>query len=68
MRDGDIVRVCAAEGMLQAKVDPAEWAARENAAPPAFVTGSGRELFAMMRATATDAEAGASAMLGAAGL
>ena len=68
LRDGDIVRVCAKAGILEARVDPAQWAARELAEPPPFVSGSGRELFAMMRATATEAEAGASAMLGAAGL
>ncbi|PRP98585.1 phosphogluconate dehydratase [Enhygromyxa salina] len=68
LRDGDIVRVCAEAGVLEAQVDPAQWRARELATPPAFVPGTGRELFAMMRATATEAEAGASAMLGAAGL
>ena len=68
LRDGDIVRVCATAGILEARVDSAQWAARELAEPPPFVPGSGRELFAMMRATATEAEAGASAMLGAAGL
>jgi phosphogluconate dehydratase len=68
LRDGDIVRVCASDGVLDALVETTEWDAREFAAPPAFVPGSGRELFAMMRALATEAEAGASAMLGAAGL
>ncbi len=68
LRDGDIVRVCAEEGVLHAQVDAADWESRDSAAPPVFVAGSGRELFAMMRALATEAEAGASAMLGAAGL
>ena len=68
LRDGDIVRVCAVEGVLEAQVDAAEWRSRDPATPPPFVAGSGRELFAMMRSHATDAEAGASAMLGAAGL
>jgi phosphogluconate dehydratase len=68
LRDGDVVRVCAEAGVLEAQVDPAPWAARDLAEPPPFVPGTGRELFAMMRATATEAEAGASAMLGAAGL
>jgi phosphogluconate dehydratase len=68
LRDGDLVRVCARAGELEARVDPATWEARALAEPPPFVPGSGRELFAMMRGTVTDAEAGASAMLGAAGL
>jgi phosphogluconate dehydratase len=68
LRDGDLVRVCAVTGELEARVDPAMWEARALAEPPPFVPGSGRELFAMMRGMVTDAEAGASAMLGAAGL
>lgn len=68
LRDGDVVRVCAEEGILEARVDPAQWQARELAEPPAFLPGTSRELFAMMRILATEAEAGASAMLGAAGL
>lgn len=68
LRDGDIVRLDAEAGVLQALVDPAEWAAREQAAPPLPELGTGRELFALMRATASEAEAGASAMLAAAGL
>ena len=68
LRDGDLVRVCAEEGTLEARVDPAQWEARELAEPQPFVPGASRELFAMMRASATEAEAGASAMLGAAGL
>lgn len=68
LRDGDLVRVCAVTGELEARVDPAMWEARALAEPPPFVPGSGRELFAMMRGMVTDAEEGASAMLGAAGL
>ena len=68
LRDGDIVRVCAREGALQAKVDEAEWAAREQAAPPAEEWGTGRELFAMMRRHSDPAEQGGSAMLKEAGL
>ncbi len=68
LRDGDVVRVCAEEGILQALVDAAEWDARDLAAAPAPDLGSGRELFAMMRQGASEAEAGGSAMLAAAGL
>ena len=65
LRDGDIVRVCAVTGALTTSADlsgrtPAE-------APPAAI-GTGRELFAFMRHGSDDAEAGASAMLAAAGL
>ena len=68
LRDGDVVRVCAENGELTALVDPAEWAAREAAAPPPFAPGTGRELFALMRQHSDDAEKGGSAMLAAAGL
>jgi phosphogluconate dehydratase len=68
LRDGDVVRVCAEQGILAAQVDAEQWRGRSLATMPAFVPGASRELFAMMRALATDAEAGASAMLGAAGL
>jgi phosphogluconate dehydratase len=67
IRDGDLIRVCAEEGVLQALVDPAEWDARETAEAPLPAEGTGRELFAMMR-EADEAELGASAMLAAAGL
>lgn len=68
LRDGDIVRLCADQGILTALVDPAEWAAREHAMPPPAQAGTGRELFALMRSGASEAEAGGSAMLAAAGL
>ena len=68
LRDGDVVRLCAEEGILQALVDPADWDAREICAAPAPDLGTGRELFAMMRLGASEAEAGGSAMLAAAGL
>ena len=68
LRDGDMVRVCALSGTLEALVDPAEWAARGDAEAPVEVPGVGRELFALMRAHADGAERGGSAMLAAAGL
>ncbi len=68
LRDGDVIRLCAEQGTLEALVDPAEWDARDHAAAPPPQDGTGRELFALMRLTASEAEAGGSAMLAAAGL
>jgi phosphogluconate dehydratase len=66
--DGDIIRLCGAAGTLELRVDADVLAARTPAAPPPAADGTGRELFAMMRLGADDAERGASAMLVAAGL
>jgi phosphogluconate dehydratase len=63
VRDGDIIRVDAVTGELSAMVDDVEWAARPQAAAPPSADGMGRELFAMMRHGANEAEKGASAML-----
>ncbi|WP_370184150.1 phosphogluconate dehydratase [Alteriqipengyuania sp.] len=68
LHDGDIVRVCATTGTLEALVDAAEWAAREQAPPPPQEWGTGRELFAMLRHHSDPAEKGGSAMLAEAGL
>jgi phosphogluconate dehydratase len=68
LRDGDIVRLCGHKGEISVLVDTAEWEAREPASPPPPASGTGRELFAFMRAGADAAERGASAMLAAAGL
>lgn len=68
LRDGDIVRLCANRGQIEALVDLAEWEQRENAVMPAQQPGTGRELFAFMRVGADEAEKGGSAMLAAAGL
>ena len=68
LRDGDIVRLCANRGEISALVDPDEWKARGDAAPPPPAFGTGRELFAFMRHGVDGAERGASAMLEAAGL
>jgi phosphogluconate dehydratase len=65
LRDGDLVRLSADTGTLDALVDPAEWEARELATPPKPHAGTGRELFAFMRAGASPAEQGGSAMLAA---
>lgn len=64
LRDGDVVRVCALTGSLQALVGDAEWAAREVAKlDPAEADvnahGLGRELFAGLRRNVLSAEEGA---------
>jgi phosphogluconate dehydratase len=68
IRDGDIIRLSAEDGLLEVLVDPAEWDRREDAVRPPDGLGTGRELFAFMRQGADDAERGGSAMLAAAGL
>ncbi|MDP9095244.1 MAG: phosphogluconate dehydratase [Pseudomonadota bacterium] len=64
LRDGDLVRLDAVAGTLQAHVDPAVWQARETAQLPAAQAdinghGLGRELFAGMRRNVRSAEEGA---------
>ena len=64
LRDGDRVRLDADAGTLEALVDPATWAAREQAElPPALqhnnAHGLGRELFGGMRRQVLTAEEGA---------
>lgn len=65
VQDGDVVRLCGHDGLLEVKAD---LATRAAATPPPQEEGLGRELFAMMRAGADGAERGGSAMLVAAGL
>ncbi|PLK27871.1 phosphogluconate dehydratase [Novosphingobium sp. TH158] len=65
LRDGDLVRLCAASGVLETSAD---LSARQPSPPPAPETGMGRELFALYRASADSAERGASPVLAAAGL
>jgi phosphogluconate dehydratase len=64
LRDGDVVRVDAEAGTVEALVDPAAWAARTPAtadlAP--YRRGVGRELFAAFRAAVGPADAGASVL------
>ena len=60
MRDGDVVRVCAATGQLSTTAD---LSAREPVPDPRGQMGTGRELFGMFRHFADGAEQGASAML-----
>ncbi|HEY1131441.1 MAG TPA: phosphogluconate dehydratase [Roseateles sp.] len=64
LRDGDVVRVCALTGSLQALVGDAEWAVRDVARlAPAEADvnahGLGRELFAGLRRNVLSAEEGA---------
>ncbi|MFC4296232.1 phosphogluconate dehydratase [Novosphingobium tardum] len=68
LRDGDIVRICAHTGQLEALIDQAEWDLRPLAEAPPPAWGTGRELFAMMRHHCDPAEMGGSAMLAEAGL
>jgi phosphogluconate dehydratase len=61
LRDGDVVRLCGRTGQLEAPGP--DFAGREPALPPPQPEGTGRELFALMRAFADRPEEGASAML-----
>jgi phosphogluconate dehydratase len=65
LQDGDMVKVCAATGELSTTAD---LTTRQPAPQPAPETGTGRELFAMFRANADEAEKGGSSMLAMAGL
>ena len=64
LRDGDVVRMCAMTGTLQALVDEADWAARpvatlDPAEADVNAHGLGRELFAGLRRNVLSAEEGA---------
>jgi phosphogluconate dehydratase len=63
VRDGDMIRLDARNGTLEAL--GVDLSARPPANSPPPAVGTGRELFAMMRNYASEAEAGASAMLAA---
>ena len=65
VQDGDIIRLCGHSGTLEIKAD---LSARTPAIAPPAAQGTGRELFAMLRAGADGAERGGSAMLALAGL
>ncbi|VFR72868.1 Phosphogluconate dehydratase [plant metagenome] len=64
VQDGDVIRLDAVQGTLDALVDAQAWAARVPARPPASMdeangVGWGRELFAGFRRNALGAEEGA---------
>ncbi|WP_147653838.1 phosphogluconate dehydratase [Vulcaniibacterium gelatinicum] len=61
LREGDPIRIDAAAGVVEARVEPAVWQARTPVRPAlaAHRHGLGRELFALMRARAGTAEQGA---------
>lgn len=64
VRDGDVIRLDAVTGTLEARVDPAEWASREparltEAAADTNAHGLGRELFGGLRRNVLSAEEGA---------
>ncbi len=63
VRNGDIIRLNAETGMLNALVDAAEWGARESVQAPPPAQGMGRELFGLFRGAADEAERGGSAIL-----
>src|SRR4051812_17058694 len=63
VRDGDVIRLDGRNGQLEAL--GVELASRPPANSPPPPVGTGRELFALMRTTANEAELGASAMLAA---
>ena len=63
VRDGDVIRLDAGNAMLEAM--GVDLSSRPPANSPPPPVGTGRELFAMMRLHANEAEAGASAMIAA---
>ena len=61
LHEGDVIRIDAETGRMDALVEPGEWAAR-HPAPVALAAnhvGHGRELFALMRRQVSPAEQGA---------
>ena len=65
LQSGDMVRLCGNTGTLSTTAD---LSTRTPAQAPLAASGTGRELFAMFRTLADEAEKGGSAMLAAAGL
>jgi phosphogluconate dehydratase len=61
VRDGDVIRVCAETGTLEALVESSVWHARSQASADLTPNGvgMGRELFAMFRNSVCEAEKGA---------
>jgi phosphogluconate dehydratase len=65
VRTGDIIRLDCHAGVLEARVDEAQWRRRElpTLAHDKNDFGTGRELFATLRRAAGDAEAGAISLM-----
>lgn len=61
LRDGDMICLDCAEGLLEAEVDPGEWAVRPMVEEDMSGShaGQGRELFAVLRQQVTAADEGA---------
>ena len=68
VRDGDVIRLDAERGTLDALVDAAEWDGRALAECPPSPDGTGRELFGLFRGAADEAERGASALFAGSGM
>jgi phosphogluconate dehydratase len=64
VRDGDMIRIDAETGCMDALVDAAVWEQRDVQCPPreSFHFGTGRELFGLMRTQVGSAEQGACAL------
>ena len=65
VRTGDMITLDCERGVLEAEVDPTEWAARAVQHPDMThnTHGTGRELFGLFRQNASTAESGASPLL-----
>ncbi|HKR23951.1 MAG TPA: dihydroxy-acid dehydratase, partial [Allosphingosinicella sp.] len=66
VRDGDVIRLDAAAGRLEIKVDARELKSRTPAVAKPAGFGYGRELFGWMRRVASPADAGACTLFEAA--
>ena len=62
VRDGDVIRLDPAQGVLEIKVGQAELMSRPPAPPPGPSFGFGRELFGWMRGSVGPADQGASVL------
>ena len=68
IRNGDLVRIDAVSGTLDALVNADDWSIRTSTDSPPPADGTGREMFSLFRGAADEAEKGASAVLSAAGI
>jgi phosphogluconate dehydratase len=65
IQDGDVIRIDAQRGVLEAHVDTDALMSRPLATHSSADYGMGRELFAVFRALVSRADAGASVLMGA---